>query len=120
MLANDFYTIENKNVENENRFSYRIKFNCEHKIFAAHFPDQPIVPGACLLEICKELLSDFYNKQLIINKVNSIKFINTINPNVFSKIDFLFEQKLATNKLNISISAGEQNFVKISLPIANN
>lgn len=79
MLQNRLYTIDNKESET-NSVKYIILQNQESEIFKAHFPGNPITPGACLIEIGKELCEDYFGKKLSIKTIKSVKFMNLITP----------------------------------------
>lgn len=80
MLLEDFYqlkTIENKEGNEYNAF---IRLNKNHKIFKGHFPDNPVAPGVCMLQIVKEITSQIVDKKLVMESSNNIKFMALINP----------------------------------------
>ena len=63
-LRNDFYTVKEKKQISEKEISVVIELNQQHAIYSGHFPDQPIVPGVCQIQIVKELLEDLMGKKL--------------------------------------------------------
>jgi len=54
--------------------------DAESGIFKGHFPEQPVVPGACMLQTVKEILQDAVNAPLKLVKADNIKFLNMITP----------------------------------------
>jgi 3-hydroxyacyl-[acyl-carrier-protein] dehydratase len=116
MLENDFYTILDKNLL-EGGVDYRIKLNKNHFIYQAHFPQNPVTPGVCLLEIGKNLLAGFLQTQLILTTAKNIKFLSILNPQstptVHYRISFIKdEQGLIHAKINVE--NGDFTFAKIS------
>lgn len=84
-LKNNMYTITNKEVDGlEGRFT--IEVNSSHFIYQAHFPEEPITPGVCIVQIGKELLELFLreysseNVEYEITKVKNVKFLSIISP----------------------------------------
>lgn len=57
-----------------------VELNAGHQIFLGHFPDNPILPGVCLIQMIKEILSKIIEKNVLLVKSTSIKFLNFINP----------------------------------------
>ncbi len=53
---------------------FTIVLNAQHPIYKAHFPDMPITPGACLLQIAEELM-----QQRIVHIAN-LKFLQIVPP----------------------------------------
>lgn len=79
MLINDFFTIKQKRTEQETNF-FEIGLNCDHQIFKAHFPDNPMVPGVCIIEIVKELTKSIFNSNLVIKTIKNVKFLQILSP----------------------------------------
>lgn len=80
MLQNDFYTINNIQ-QTENAFVIALSLNAAHAIFEGHFPQQPVVPGACMLQMVKEITAQVSGKSLRLIKADNLKFLMQINPN---------------------------------------
>jgi len=54
--------------------------NGDSKIFIGHFPGQPVVPGACMLQLVKDVLETVLNSELRLKKAQQIKFMNVVVP----------------------------------------
>lgn len=79
MLLGDFFTISSIKEEN-NFFKAILELNTVHPIFDGHFPDQPVVPGACLLQMVKEITQTIMGSELQLIKAHQLKFISLIDP----------------------------------------
>ena len=79
MLLNDFFTISDK-VTSETEIWAELFINADHKIFEGHFPNQPIVPGVCMMQMIKEILEQVIGKQTNLVKAADMKFLAVINP----------------------------------------
>lgn len=75
MLQNSFYDI----VQSE-QDAYTIRFNASHSIFSGHFPEHPIVPGACIVQIAEELAALSYGDPFRFTSVRDLKFRQPITP----------------------------------------
>ena len=62
MLLNDFFTINDK-VSSETEIWAELYINATHKIFEGHFPNQPVVPGVCMMQMIKEILEQVIGKE---------------------------------------------------------
>ena len=80
MLIPNLYTIKNTEKIDENNFEVQIELNPNHQVFEGHFPNNPITPGVCMMQIIKELTEDFLQKEVQLSKVSNVKFMATINP----------------------------------------
>lgn len=75
MLRDSFY-----NILQDNQGEYTIRFNTTHPIFSGHFPEHPIVPGACLVQIAEELAARTYNHPIRFISIRDLKFRQPITP----------------------------------------
>ncbi len=78
-LRNDLYTVVDSHAEADTA-RYAIALNAGHFIYQAHFPDLPITPGVCLLQIAKELLEDCCGMRLDISHIKNVKFLAPVAP----------------------------------------
>jgi len=54
--------------------------NQDSAILKGHFPGHPVVPGACMLQIIKEVLEEALNLSLRLKKADHLKFMTMIDP----------------------------------------
>ncbi|RAJ02603.1 3-hydroxyacyl-[acyl-carrier-protein] dehydratase [Chitinophaga skermanii] len=115
MLANNFYTVDNTTQLAENHVSNAITINAAHPIFGGHFPEQPVVPGVCMMQTITELLGNAVNANLLLDKASSMKFLNMIDPtqqpNVNVDLQYSFPTE-ASVKVNAVIKSEATVFLK--------
>ncbi|WP_312555648.1 3-hydroxyacyl-ACP dehydratase [Empedobacter brevis] len=80
MLIPNLYTIKKSEKVDDSNFKVQIELNPNHEIFEGHFPNNPITPGVCMMQIIKELTEGIVSKDLFLSKVSNVKFMATINP----------------------------------------
>ncbi len=79
MLLNDFFTI-NETVNSQTEIWAELRINARHKIFEGHFPNQPVVPGVCMMQMIKEILEQVIGKKTNLVQAADMKFLAVINP----------------------------------------
>lgn len=79
-LKNGFYSVKESKKISDTQISAVIELNVGHDIYKGHFPEQPIVPGVCQVQIIKELLEDLVGKKLLMTHGDNIKFTGMIIP----------------------------------------
>lgn len=79
MLLNDFFTINDK-VNSETEIWAELYINANHKIFEGHFPNQPVVPGVCMMQMIKEILEKIIGEETNLVQAADMKFLAVINP----------------------------------------
>ncbi len=116
MLLNNFYkTIKTDySKDNPDLFTVSIKLNDKHKIFKGHFPGNPVVPGVCMIQIVKEVLSKLLKKNLHLSDGSNIKFISVIKPEINKILNIDYNIKLENDifRVNAVISFEERIFFK--------
>lgn len=80
MLINNFYHIIARAEK-----SVTIQLEPSHPIYASHFPDNPITPGACLVRIAEELVGG------CMLSITNLKFMRPVLPT--DTLTYVFEQK---------------------------
>ncbi len=98
ILGNTFYSVNDAQVDMNQSFNYKVCFHAEDQIFKAHFPNQPIVPGACLVQISKEMIENIQKSAIRIVHFNQLKFLNTINPNDIPEVELNIQFKMDQNQ----------------------
>ncbi len=117
-LLNNLYSIRLKDVT-ESFVRYDIRLDASHFIYQAHFPGDPITPGVCIIQIAKELLEDHLGRNLGIQIVKNVKFLNVISPLETPDISYTFEKIVTddvdkTYKVQTLIFSDELSMAKIS------
>ena len=91
ILLNNLYTIVARDFS-DNKIKFDIKLDANHFIYQAHFPNEPITPGVCIIQIAKELLEDSLAKRLKIYLVKNVKFLSIISPITTPQISCIFDK----------------------------
>jgi 3-hydroxyacyl-[acyl-carrier-protein] dehydratase len=117
ILKDNFFTIENQNIALA-KAEYRIKLNLNHFIFKAHFPDNPITPGVCIVQIVKEIYSYQTNKTFFLNKIKNMKFSRPVIPTENEQITVMISNSSEdnkTHKLKVEIIDNDILFTKMNM-----
>ena len=111
----DFYSVKQIQTR-EGGFAAYVVLNVAHRIYAAHFPGNPVTPGVCLLQMNKELLEMVCGVKLRMTGAKNIKFLRAINPLQYAEVVFSvnFNIEGRTVTATSTIGCGEDIFVKIS------
>lgn len=116
-LKNNLYRIAE---ENKNDKSYRLELIPDCMIYRAHFPEQPITPGVCIIQIASELLSQLYSLAFELSSVSNAKYLAVINPQDTHELSYtfkkvVFDDENTSVKVSVVVSNGETVFTKLSL-----
>jgi 3-hydroxyacyl-[acyl-carrier-protein] dehydratase len=91
MLRNDFFSFSAPQIEG-NTVRTTLELNAAHKIFEGHFPQHPIVPGVCMMQMVKEVVENVIGKETNLSIAHNIKFLTVIDPreNKTIQLDYKF------------------------------
>ena len=108
MLKDHFYHITSI-IHQENTITAALQLNGEHEILKGHFPGQPVVPGACMLQMVKEILGNVLGNNLRLKKADTLKFIAPIDPRVTDDLQLKIAYKALDTGLQVTavMSANE-------------
>jgi 3-hydroxyacyl-[acyl-carrier-protein] dehydratase len=122
MLNGKLFTIKEKQ-EMTDSCLYRLALNISHPVYEAHFAGNPVTPGACIVQIIKELSEEYLNSALRIEAVKNTKFIHVIHPAVNHEITVDINLKTVKDD-SVSFSAtvfdGETTFAKATMTCVRN
>ncbi len=94
----DLYHLENIRHGNiAGSSTFRIALNSGHEIFRGHFPGNPVLPGACTIQIIKELVEEAEGRNLMLSEAQNIKYLSFINPEINRILDIDIQIKKENN-----------------------
>ncbi len=119
ILKNSLYTIADKRMEGSGIF-YQILLDKNHFIYKAHFPNEPITPGVCIIQIAKELLEDYLHEEYEISYIKNIKFLSVLSPLSTPSVSYVFDKITVlseTNECKTQVQVQQDNvlFAKLSI-----
>lgn len=115
-FLNKLYFVEAESLTADGS-TYEVRMNPQHKIYAAHFPGDPITPGVCILQMGLELLCKMFLSRLELVQVKNVKFLNILRPDgskVFVKIHNVVEEEDKL-KAQVDLRTKDQVVAKMSL-----
>jgi 3-hydroxyacyl-[acyl-carrier-protein] dehydratase len=92
---------------------FKIQIDAENEIFKGHFPNLPILPGACMVQIIKELQEKSIQKKITFSEIGQIKFLNMVNPLEKNVLDVEITQ-VNENKISATIKSEQETILKFS------
>lgn len=118
-LLNNFYHIEEGKCSSD-AISCKVELNSEHPIYKAHFPNNPVTPGVCLVQMVTELLQEMTNMHLTLVSVKKIRYKNVVKPS--DVLWFDISKTSCDNgfyKVIANINGADKNFVQMTLTYRN-
>lgn len=97
-LLNNFYQILNVEKRAGDNLLAHIKIDKSHAIFKGHFPNHPVTPGVCTLQIIKELSEKWAGTSLMLKTARNVKFMAIINPELNDLVQFELQFEAISNE----------------------
>lgn len=112
---NDFYKLIELE-QTEQMILAKVELNENHAIYDGHFPNQPVVPGVCMIYMIKHIIQRALDNKIVIKKVGSCKFLKMLDPRV--NLDLVFEinmDKQSEGDIKIQVNGYSMNeaFIKL-------
>lgn len=110
----DFFTITGAK-QTPGIIEASLHINPEHPVFNGHFPELPIVPGVCMLQIVLEVIEDQLGIRTFISEAKNLKFVTVLNPQKNNQVSLRVsyteeDQRLVVNAV---LFEGELVFFKL-------
>lgn len=114
-LQNNLYKIVNEVAD-----AYTIELIASSLIYKAHFPEKPITPGVCIIQIATELLELLTGRKLSLTEVINAKYLAVINPDETQQVTYTFSKmvhndELKTLKVQAIVTSESTVCTKLSL-----
>lgn len=110
-----FYSVLT-DTRDENSAEVQVRIHADHAIYAGHFPDQPIAPGAALTQMVIDEAQRLIGGQQVFVGAKQIKFLSVLNPNVTGQLvlRFSFSTRDSQQQFACTGVAGDTIFFKIN------
>ena len=86
-----------------------------HPIYQAHFPDHPVTPGVCLLQVVVELLQRAFDNELQLCVVSNAKYLAPLIPSEGHAVEYEVRFDPVGLTTQAVVSDSEHVYAKFSL-----
>ncbi|QQL49390.1 ApeI family dehydratase [Mucilaginibacter ginkgonis] len=97
----DLYYVEHAHHIDET-ITADITLNPSHAIFKGHYPDQPVLPGACIVQLIKDVLASSLKTDSVLVKAVQMKFLQMIVPQENQRIALKIVYAAVDNYLKVT------------------
>jgi 3-hydroxyacyl-[acyl-carrier-protein] dehydratase len=105
-------------TETDDGFEAVVRCNPEHPVYRAHFPGNPITPGACLLQTAGALMQQKMGRPLFLKSSKNIKYLSILIPAEGKEVKFCFSHVAESEtecKAQVVIADENTIYTKMSL-----
>lgn len=87
MFLDTLFHIDSEHIS-DNQADFTVRLNPSHPIYGGHFPNDPITPGVCVVQIAIDLFSHLRQQEYILSQAKNIKFIQIIRPREYEQVNY--------------------------------
>jgi 3-hydroxyacyl-[acyl-carrier-protein] dehydratase len=106
--VNDLFSISKVTHEN-GMIRAMLGINKNSEILKGHFPGQPVIPGACMLQIVKEVLEDTLKQSLRLKKADHLKFLSMIDVQTTQSVQLDISYKIVDEMIGVNAKLSNGN-----------
>lgn len=115
-LKNNLYSISRTSRE-PRQADIELRRDCV--IYKAHFPEEPITPGVCIIQIATELLEEIESTAFTLEEVVNAKFLSPINPDKVLNVSCSYPKYAVLPdgkvKVSVAVTGDSTAYAKLSL-----
>ncbi len=120
MFKDDLFSILAES-QTEGQADFTIRLNANHPIYTGHFPEDPITPGVCIVQMAIDLFSHITQHNCHLVKAKNVKFLQIIRPGEHPEVHYhlSWEPGEASDYVvKVVVTSEETTFSKMSLQIS--
>jgi len=94
----------------DNTINAVLELDEHNEIFKGHFPDHPVLPGACMLQMVKEVFENEMGNSYQLEKADNLKFLTLVDPQkdniLHLEINYIIEEP--GTRVTASLTTGDE------------
>jgi len=88
----------------EDNYIFQLEISQNHNVYKGHFPEYPVVPGVCQVEVLRKILSSIFEKEVRLISAKDIRFLGMMTPKDTPKPTLNFSLKQQDENLIVKAS----------------
>jgi 3-hydroxyacyl-[acyl-carrier-protein] dehydratase len=78
-MLSDYYTVNSRRTEDETAI-FEVSLNPASVVYRGHFPDMPVAPGVCNIQLIKECVEQLTGRRLQISHIARCRLTTLLQP----------------------------------------
>lgn len=119
MFQDNLFSIVSESIT-DNQSDFTIRLNGHHPIYSGHFPDDPITPGVCIIQMAVDLFSHGMQQEYHLLKAKNVKLIQIIRPKEHPEVHYRLTWEKTEDgpfAVKVLVDDGPVTFSKMSLQV---
>ena len=85
-----------------NHLEANISIDRNHDIFNGHFPNRPIMPGVCMIEMVLHVMQKVTRRPIRLQRISNLKFLSIWIPDKFETVAIELDYTMEGDNVNIN------------------
>lgn len=121
MLIKNYYSIENVSKLEDGTSIFQISLNPECQVYEGHFPDEPISPGVCNIQMIKECAEQVAGKPLLMDNLQQCRLTTLVTPLKHTDVEVVLrlEEKDGIYKLKATLGKEADIYLEMKADLKN-
>lgn len=101
--------------QDEQIYIYSAEIDARHPVFRGHFPEMPVMPGVCTMNMIKECIADALSRHVRYDYVKECKFLSAITPSKHKILEVMISLKQSDDQMSVvaEVISGEVKMMKL-------
>lgn len=114
MLIENYYKI-NDIIAGTGKTLFMVSLNSDCNVYKGHFPEKPISPGVCNIQMIKECAELIVGKPLFMHNLQHCRLTTLITPLVYPLVEvtIFMEKKADVYQLKATIGKNEEIYLEL-------
>lgn len=114
MMIENYYKI-NDVIAGTGKTLFIVSLNSDCNVYKGHFPEKPISPGVCNIQMIKECAELIVGKPLFMNNLQHCRLTTLITPLVYPQVEvtLFMEKKADIYQLKATIGKSEEIYLEL-------
>ena len=114
MMIENYYKI-NDVIAGTGKTLFIVSLNSDCNVYKGHFPENPISPGVCNIQMIKECAESIAGKHLFMNHLQHCRLTTLITPLVYPQVEvtLFMEKKADIYQLKATIGKSEEIYLEL-------
>lgn len=87
LLKNKYYTVLSETRIDEQNAVFHCELKADCDVYRGHFPEKPVSPGVCNIEMIKECVMMLTEQNLVIKTIKQCRLTAVVTPSVCPEVD---------------------------------
>jgi 3-hydroxyacyl-[acyl-carrier-protein] dehydratase len=116
MLSDTFYKITQLDAVAPQHYRALVLLIPDHPVYEGHFPDHPVVPGVCSLQMIVECAGKALGVPVMMVQASFVKFLGIVQPSSDQRLEIDLQTDDAMS-LKASVKSGERTVLSCKLKL---